>query len=167
MVLCLVKSDAIAAWRNVLGPKEKENIKDATGTFRQEFDIPEAPINSLHGASTPEQAHKELTRFFPIEQTVAALKEHLTPEQKTEIIEKIESSGFIIASKKSEKLTEDIAKEMYKYSADKPHYQDLVNMMTKGETEILVLSRENAIEGWREMLGDVDPSKAKENDSNA
>lgn len=30
-----------------------------------------------------------------------------------------------------------------------------------GETEILVLSRENAIEGWRDEIGPVDPNKAK------
>ena len=50
---------------------------------------------------------------------------------------------------------------MYQYSSDKPYFQDLVNLMTSGETEILVLSRENAIESWRETIGDVDPNKAK------
>ncbi len=163
MVLCLVKDDAIASWRNMLGPKEKENIKSSTGTLRNEFDVSESAVNSLHGASTPEQVQKELSKFFPMEQTVAALKPNLSAEQKEEIINKIEKSGFLIASKKSEKLTEDIAKEMYKHSADKPYYQDLVNMMTQGETDILVLSRENAIDGWREYIGDTDPSKADPN----
>lgn len=51
---------------------------------------------------------------------------------------------------------------MYKNSADKEFYADLVNLMTSGETDIMVLSRENAIEGWREEIGDVDPAKAKE-----
>jgi hypothetical protein len=32
MVLCLVKNDAILAWRNLLGPKEKDEIKNAEGT---------------------------------------------------------------------------------------------------------------------------------------
>ena len=32
MVLCLAKEDAIQSWRNMLGPKEKEDIKQATGT---------------------------------------------------------------------------------------------------------------------------------------
>ena len=32
MVLCLIKDDAIASWRNMLGPTEKEKIKEATGT---------------------------------------------------------------------------------------------------------------------------------------
>lgn len=162
MVLCLAKEDAVASWRNILGPKEKDNIKDAAGTMRNEFDLAEVPVNSLHGASTPGQAEKELAKFFPMEQTVALLKPGLTDEQKAEITKKIEDSGFIIATKKSEKLTEDIAKEMYKSSSDKPHYNELVSLMTSGETEVLVLSRENAIEGWREEIGDVDPSKAKE-----
>lgn len=56
---------------------------------------------------------------------------------------------------------------MYKYSADKPHYDDLVKLMTSGETEILVLSRENAIDGWREEIGDVNPSNAKETNPNS
>lgn len=68
----------------------------------------------------------------------------------------------MIASKKSEKLTEEIAKEMYKNSAGTEYHADLINLMTSGETDILVLSRENAIEGWRQEIGDVDPAKAKE-----
>lgn len=167
MVLCLVKEDAVAEWRNNLGPKEKDNIKNATGTFRQEFDIEGVPINSLHGASTPGQAEKELAKFFPMEQTVALLKPGLTDEQKSEITKKIEDSGFIIATKKSEKLTEEIAREMYKGSEELQHFENLVALMTSGETEILVLSRENAIQGWREEIGDADPAVAKETHPNS
>lgn len=162
MVLCLVKDDAVASWRNILGPKDKESLKDASGTLRADFDVPDCPVNALHGASTPGQAEKELSKFFPMQQTVALLKPGLTDEQKAEITKRIEDSGYLIASKKSEKLTEEIAKEMYKNSADKEFYADLVNLMTSGETDIMVLSRENAIEGWREEIGDVDPAKAKE-----
>lgn len=31
MVLCLVKENAVKAWRGLLGPKEKEKIKDSPG----------------------------------------------------------------------------------------------------------------------------------------
>jgi len=34
-------------------------------------------------------------------------------------------------------------------------------IFSSGETEILILSRENAIEGWRDVIGPVDPEKAK------
>ena len=32
LVLCLVKEDAVKAWRELLGPKEKEKVKEAAGT---------------------------------------------------------------------------------------------------------------------------------------
>ena len=32
MVLCLVKEDAIKAWRDLLGPKEKDQVKNTPGT---------------------------------------------------------------------------------------------------------------------------------------
>jgi nucleoside diphosphate kinase len=32
LVLCLVKENAVQAWRDMLGPKEKEKLKDASGT---------------------------------------------------------------------------------------------------------------------------------------
>ncbi|CAF0729697.1 unnamed protein product [Brachionus calyciflorus] len=167
MVLCLAKDNAIQSWRNLLGPKEKEKIKDASGTLRNEFDVEGSPINSLHGPSTPEQAQKELEAFFPIEQTVAILKPGLSPDKRAEIEKKIEQLGFIIATKKSEKLSQDIAKDIYKDANNKDYYNDLVNLMTSGETEILVLSRENAIEGWREVIGNVDPAKAKVENPNS
>lgn len=82
LVLCLVKDDAVASWRNILGPKEKESLKAATGTLRADFDVPDCPVNALHGASTPAQAEKELGKFFPMQQTVALLKPGLTDQQK-------------------------------------------------------------------------------------
>lgn len=39
--------------------------------------------------------------------------------------------------------------------------------MTSGETDILVLSRQNAIEGWRQVMGPVDPNAAKSENPNS
>merc|ERR1712127_941039 len=116
----------------------------------------------MHASSSAEQAAKQIEMFFPVEQTVAIIKPGVSDEKRTEIEKKIEQSGFIVQSKKSEKLSEDIAKEIYKNSADKPYHDDLIKMMTSGETNIYVLSRENAIEGWRDVIGDVDPATAKQ-----
>lgn len=162
MVLCLVKNNAVTEWRSILGPKDPEEIKKATGTLRNEFQLENQKINALHGASTPEQAQRELKQFFPMEQTIAVLKPGLTQQQKDEIEQKIKASGFLIACKKSTKLTEEIASDFYKDADGKSYKKDLVNLMTSGDTDILVLSRENAIEGWREVLGETDPVKAKE-----
>ena len=58
--------------------------------LRQEFDIADLAVNSLHGASTPEQAEKEISKFFPNEYTVGLLKPGLTAEQKGEFF------GFVL-----------------------------------------------------------------------
>ncbi|RNA40879.1 thioredoxin domain-containing 3 -like protein, partial [Brachionus plicatilis] len=162
MVLCLAKEDAIQSWRSLLGPKEKEKLKEAAGTLRNEFDVDGSPINALHGPSSQEQAKKEIETFFPMEQTVAILKPGISPEKREEIKKKIEKFGFIIATKKSDVLSQEIAKEMYKNASDKEYYNDLINLMSSGETEIMVLSRENAIQGWKEVIGPTDPEKAKQ-----
>lgn len=99
--------------------------------MRSEFDVATSSVNQLHGASTQEQAEKELAKFFPMEQTVAVLKPGLAPEKKAEIEKKIQDSGFIIASKKSQKLTEDLAKEMYKSHEGQPHFNELVDLMSR------------------------------------
>jgi hypothetical protein len=52
-------------------------------SLRHEFDVENSPVNALHGASTPEQAERELQRFFPVEQTLAVLKPGLSPEKKS------------------------------------------------------------------------------------
>ncbi len=125
--------------------------------MRSEFDVSSSSVNALHGASSVEQAEKELAKFFPMEQTVAVLKPGLTPEKKSfyklkyfsiffifyllnfhfleEIENKIKESGFLIATKKSEKLTEDLAKEMYKDYSEQPHFNDLVGLMTRYQVE--------------------------------
>ena len=51
--------------------------------FRHEFDIPNIAVNSLHGASTPAQAEKELNEFFSMEQTVALIKPGVDPEKRS------------------------------------------------------------------------------------
>ncbi len=73
----------------------------------------------------------------------------------------------MIASKKSQKLMEGVAKEMYKGSKQKPYFKDLIQLMVSGESEILILSREDAIGGWREFIGPVDPNKAKRENPNS
>ena len=37
-------------------------------------------------------------------------------------------------------------------------------MFFSGPTMFMVLSREGAVDGWRSMIGETDPNKAKESD---
>ena len=44
----------------------------------------------------------------------------------------------------------------------KTFYDGLVQHMTSGETLFMVLEREDAVDGWRHLIGPTDPSTAKE-----
>ena len=54
--------------------------------MRHDFDVEEISVNALHGASTQEQAKREMEMFFPLETTVAVMKPGLTPEQKSKTL---------------------------------------------------------------------------------
>jgi nucleoside diphosphate kinase len=56
--------------------------------------------------------------------------------KKGEIEKKILESGFIVAANKSENLTKEIAKELYKNSSNKPYYNELVDLISRQESII-------------------------------
>lgn len=93
MALCLARKDAVAKWRELLGPAEVEKAKEeapetweghalgvvsnkmshASHRLRAQFASMDN-INALHGSSSEDEASKELGFFFPKEQTVAVIK---------------------------------------------------------------------------------------------
>ncbi|CAF5190220.1 unnamed protein product, partial [Rotaria sp. Silwood1] len=96
LALYLIKKDAVQGFRTLLGPADKNKIKEATGTFRHEFDIVDCKINSLHAPSTRAEAHRGLRFFFPEERILTILKPNLTDQQRSEIIETFKKGGFFI-----------------------------------------------------------------------
>ena len=159
--LGLAREDAIEGWRNMLGPKEVPKAKEeAPESLRAQFAVDDA-INSLHGSDSEDTAKKELQFFFPMEQTVAAIKPD-AEGTKDEIIERIHEAGFRIAARKETTLSRDVAEEFYADHKDKDYYNELVDHMTSGPTYLMVLSREAAVDGWREMIGPTDPTQAKD-----
>ena len=50
--------------------------------FRNEFDIVDAKINSLHGARSHAEANRHLSFFFPEERLLVVLKPNLTDQQR-------------------------------------------------------------------------------------
>ncbi|KAK6181619.1 hypothetical protein SNE40_009441 [Patella caerulea] len=161
MALGLARDDAVQGWREMLGPKEVEKAKaEAPDSLRAQFSIEDVEINQLHGSDSPQTAQKELEYFFPMEQTVACIK----PDgigTKDAIIDKIHEAGFRIAAQKETTITKDIAEEFYAEHKDKEYFNDLVQHMCSGPTMFMVLSREDAVSGWREAIGPTDPEKAK------
>lgn len=78
------------------------------------------------------------------------------------IIAIINEAGFKISAIKSVKLTVEQAEEFYIIHNSKPFYNDLVEFMSSGPIVVMLLTKENAVEDFREIIGSTDPSEAKE-----
>ncbi|XP_066045354.1 thioredoxin domain-containing protein 3 [Chamaea fasciata] len=161
LVLALTRENAVSHWRGLLGPKTLEEAKENPESLRAQYAIENVPINQLHGSSSLTDAQKELEFFFPEEQTFALIKPEAAKTHKDEIIKKVKDAGFSISRVKEQALTREMAEQFYKDHKGKPFFEELVNCMTQGPSVIMVLSKENAVEEWRNLMGPADPEEAK------
>ncbi|XP_077647029.1 thioredoxin domain-containing protein 3 [Lonchura striata] len=161
LILALTRENAVSHWRSLLGPKILEEAKENPESLRAQYAIENVPINQLHGSSTPSDAQKELEFFFPEEQTFALIKPDAAKTHKDEIMKKVKEAGFSISKVKEQALTREMAAHFYKDHEGKPFYEELVNFMTQGPSVIMVLSKENAVEEWRKLMGPTNPEEAK------
>lgn len=167
MALCLAREDAIGEWRKLLGPKElEEAIKEAPESFRAQFSVEGAPHNGLHGSTSSEDVTKEVQFFFPVEQTVAVIKPGIY-DNKDAIVSKIKEAGFKVSLSKETHLTKEMAEQLYGEHKGKEFFESLTDTMSSGPSVFMVLTREDAISGWRALMGPVDPELAKQQDLNS
>ncbi|XP_061223936.1 thioredoxin domain-containing protein 3 isoform X1 [Neopsephotus bourkii] len=163
LVLALTRENAVARWRELLGPKCVEQaMKENPNSLRARYAVSNLPIGQLHGSSTPDDAQKELEFFFPQEHTLALIKPAAAAKHKNDILQKVKDAGFTISKIKEESLTREVAAQFYKDHKGKPFFEDLLSCMTEGPSVIMVLTKENAVEEWRHIMGPVDPEVAKE-----
>ncbi|CAF0958608.1 unnamed protein product [Rotaria sordida] len=162
LALYLTKKDAIQGFHALLGPAEKNKIKEATGTFRHDFDIVDAKINSLHAPRTRTEANRHLQFFFPEERILVILKPNLSDQQRSEIVAAFKKAGFFIMTRKMEKLTSEQVAQLQQSHQGKDYYNELLNYMTSGPSELFVLVKENASQSWQQLVGPDDPAKAVE-----
>ncbi|XP_077159156.1 thioredoxin domain-containing protein 3 [Paroedura picta] len=168
LALGLVRENAVESWRNLLGPKIVEEAKEqCPNSLRAEFAIDSAPINQLHGSDSASQAAKELEFFFPVEHTLAVIKPTALEEHKDEIMNQVKDAGFIISEMQETKITPEMAAQFYKAHEGQPFYDHLVEYMSKGPSMVMILTKENAVEDWRKLMGPSDPERAKATDPNS
>ena len=75
LALCLAREEAVANWRDMLGPPKMEDARsDAPESLRAQYSVEGTDLNQIHGADTTENAQKELDFFFPVEKTYAVIK---------------------------------------------------------------------------------------------
>lgn len=96
-----------------------------------------------------------------IENTLAIVKpDGVSRNLVGEIIRRIESGGLRIKAMKMVHLSKKEAEGFYAVHRERPFFQSLTAFMSEGPVVLMILSGENAIQAWRELMGATDPAKA-------
>ncbi len=97
-----------------------------------------------------------------VERTCAIIKPHAVQETGVSgaIIELIERNGFSIVEMRKMKFTEKDAQDFYEVHKERPFFTELVDNMIAGPVIVMALSKENAIQEWRDFMGATNPEKA-------
>ena len=79
-----------------------------------------------------------------------------------EIKEIFKNKGFKIIKEKKIKIDKSEAEKFYKVHETKPFYSDLCSYLSSGPIVVMVLEKEDAVLGNRELMGATNPIDAKE-----
>ncbi|XP_035460794.2 thioredoxin domain-containing protein 6 isoform X3 [Scophthalmus maximus] len=162
LALALARTGAVHHWRSILGPADVNKAKEESpDCLRAQFAVEDGPVNQLHGSASHEEAEREIDFFFPKQRTLAVIKPDATEEHRERILEEIHAGGFSVTQLKETALSREMAEEFYKEHREKPFFGQLVEFMCRGPCMMLVLTKENAVEEWRAMMGPTDPDQAK------
>ncbi|EHB03967.1 Thioredoxin domain-containing protein 3 [Heterocephalus glaber] len=144
---------------------EKENYFEALiekmTSLCAQFAMGNLPINQLYGSDSMEAAERDIECFFPPENTLALIKPHVTREQRAEILKLIKEEGFELTQMKDMLLTPEQVGKIYFQITKKDFYKDIVEVLSEGQSLVMVLTKWNAIVSWRRLMGPVDPEEAK------
>ena len=78
------------------------------------------------------------------------------------ILAMINEGGFEIAAMRMVKLTKPQAETFYSVHKGKVFFDGLIEFMTSGPVVVMILRHESAVEEFRNLIGDTDPTKSKE-----
>jgi nucleoside-diphosphate kinase len=80
--------------------------------------------------------------------------------QAGQILGRLEQAGFEVVALRMRRLSRAQAEGFYHVHRERPFFASLCDFMCSGPCITLVLERENAIAGLREIMGATDPAKA-------
>jgi nucleoside-diphosphate kinase len=96
-----------------------------------------------------------------IEQTLAIIKpDGVSRNLIGEIIRRIEAGGLRIKALKMLHISKKQAEGFYAVHKERPFFPSLTSFMSEGPVVLMILSGENAIRTWRDLMGATDPAKA-------
>ena len=98
-----------------------------------------------------------------IEQTLSIIKPDAVERNlENEIKEMFKNSGFSILKEKKIQIEKPEAEKFYKVHETKPFYNDLCSYLSSGPIVVMVLEKDNAVLGNRELMGATNPKDAEE-----
>jgi len=78
------------------------------------------------------------------------------------ILAMINKAGFRVVAMKYLRLSQEQAGKFYEVHKARPFYGELTEYMSSGPIVAAVLSKDNAVNDFRKLIGATDPSKADE-----
>ena len=97
------------------------------------------------------------------EQTLSIIKPDAVERNlDNEIKDIFKSKGFSIVKEKKIQIEKSEAEKFYKVHETKPFYNELCAYLASGPIVVMVLEKENAVLGNRELMGSTNPKDADE-----
>ena len=97
------------------------------------------------------------------EQTLSIIKPDAVERNlDNEIKEMFINKGFKIVKDKKIQIAKSEAEQFYKVHETKPFYNDLCSYLSSGPIVVMVLEKENAVLGNRDLMGATNPKDADE-----
>ncbi|MCA9594814.1 MAG: nucleoside-diphosphate kinase [Myxococcales bacterium] len=79
------------------------------------------------------------------------------------ILQRLQAEGFQILGMRQLTLSRKQAEGFYEVHRERPFFDELCTFMTRGPVVVVALSRENAVQHYRDVIGATDPAKAADN----
>ena len=98
-----------------------------------------------------------------IEQTLSIVKPDAVERNlENEIKKMFKNKGFTILKEKKIQIEKSEAEKFYKVHETKPFYNDLCAYLSSGPIVVMVLEKDNAVQGNRDLMGATDPKDAED-----
>lgn len=96
-----------------------------------------------------------------VERTLCIVKPDAVEKRRAgAILQRVEEGGFKVVALRMAHLTRREAEGFYDVHRQRPFFGELVQFMTRSPAILAVLEREDAVAGWRDLMGATDPAKA-------
>ncbi len=98
-----------------------------------------------------------------VEQTLSIIKPDAVERNlENEIKEIFKLNDFKILNEKKIQIEKSEAEKFYKVHETKPFYNDLCTYLSSGPIVVMILEKEDAVLGNRELMGATNPKDAKD-----